>query len=396
MSSYDPVTATFAASIANVSGVGFGGYYLGELAGHLLLANINQSAGGPLGYRFSWSQEGVGSQWNPAANINAGFNDIIEVPTIITGLEMAGRVGYVFYQDGIIEVAPTGQGTAPFDFNHVNSSLTGVGNVVQGAASSYGNTVGFVSRDDIHVLKDFSVQDIGGGARDAIFADLELSRGTIGVMVPYLRSGINPQVFAGSGPTYAYMLYMLFCNISIGQKFNTKVWVYDFADQSWTNFFLPNITLTGKPALAAINKVIYLLFPCVDSSSIPTLHPRLGIFDITDFDDPIQSCTHSFKVEDIAYNRYPSVRRVVLTYRDLGVATLTVTVTGSNDNGQVISNSQTQTIGNAVPTNKLLTKFFDVQLSCFRPQLTIYRAAGGGPVSISTATMLGHLENQSL
>jgi len=54
----------------------------------------------------------------------------------------------------------------------------------------------------------------------------------------------------------------------------------------------------------------------------------VGIFDPSSFDDPLDPSYYAYRMEDIQPCRVPVVRRVLLTYRDIGVASLIVTLTG--------------------------------------------------------------------
>lgn len=136
-----------------------------------------------------------------------------------------------------------------------------------------------------------------------------------------------------------------------------------------------------------------LLLPVQDAS---TGVCYFAILDTSSFDDPNDGSFYAYREEDILPGRVPTVRRVVLVYRDLGLATLTVTVSGTNDNGQVVSGSTTVQLGNAKPTFELLTRFCDLQVTCYRPQLSYLRQPGGGPISIISATMVGEVEQVEL
>lgn len=122
----------------------------------------------------------------------------------------------------------------------------------------------------------------------------------------------------------------------------------------------------------------------------------VAVFNTANFDDQIDASSYSYKVEDVVPGRVPTVRRVILNYRDLGLANIIVTLTGTNDNAQFISVSVTRQIGNPLPSLIRQTSLIDIELTAFQPQLTIARAAGGGPLSIISATILGDVEDQSL
>jgi hypothetical protein len=122
----------------------------------------------------------------------------------------------------------------------------------------------------------------------------------------------------------------------------------------------------------------------------------IGTFSAVNWDDPLNSSSYSYRMEDIVEGRVPTVRRVILVYRDLGPATCTVTLTGTNDNQQVVIASKIITIGTVAATGALFTILVDVALTAYRPQLSISRAAAAGPLSIIKATIVGEVEEASL
>lgn len=117
------------------------------------------------------------------------------------------------------------------------------------------------------------------------------------------------------------------------------------------------------------------------------------------YNDLNASSYYSFKVEDVAAGRTPTIGRVIVTYRDLGQVTAVFTLTGTQDN-QVVGgltgqgSMQTVTLGNLLATGKLMTKFVDIHLTAQNIQLTVTRAAGAGPLSIAKVVMCGRVEAQ--
>lgn len=123
--------------------------------------------------------------------------------------------------------------------------------------------------------------------------------------------------------------------------------------------------------------------------------PFIAIFDPSDFNDDNDASSYSWRVEDVVVGRIPVVRRVVLVYTDLGNATITVTLSGTNDSNNKVTASRKISIGTDGKSGELLTKFVDISLTAFRPQLTISREANAGPVSIISATLIGEVEEVS-
>src|SRR5262249_5326063 len=97
----------------------------------------------------------------------------------------------------------------------------------------------------------------------------------------------------------------------------------------------------------------YFLFMPVQD--INTKQSFIGFYDFSSFDDPYADSSYSYRIEEIVPNSTPTVNRVDLTYVDLGLATIQVTISGVNDNGQVISSTISQQIGNKIATGALLT-----------------------------------------
>lgn len=122
----------------------------------------------------------------------------------------------------------------------------------------------------------------------------------------------------------------------------------------------------------------------------------IAIYDTTSYDDPNDASSYSYRIEDVIPGRMPTVRRVILNYRDLGPALLTVAIDGTDDNQQPVVQSVKVQLGNTVPTLEPMIKLVDITVTCFQPQLTLSRAAGGGPIDIISATLVGEVEEVSL
>lgn len=114
------------------------------------------------------------------------------------------------------------------------------------------------------------------------------------------------------------------------------------------------------------------------------------------FNDPVNPSSHSYKVEEIMQGRTPTVTRLLVTYRDLGIAAVTFVFTFTNDAGEIGTSSISTTLGNAQQTNRLLTKmlFPNSAITGQNLQLTINRAANAGPLSIAKVTICGRIEKQ--
>lgn len=120
----------------------------------------------------------------------------------------------------------------------------------------------------------------------------------------------------------------------------------------------------------------------------------VGFYDIASHNDPVDGFHYAYRIEDVIPDQTPTVNRVILTYRDLGLAKLTFTLRASNDDGEVISATTEVQIGNAIPTGALLTRQVNISITGFRPQLTITRNANDGPACIVAITMKGECEEE--
>jgi len=238
----------------NYTGTTFSSLFLGELDSHIIMAYTTEAAftsGAISGsttfpQRIRWSNVGFnptqtsfgnnlgtgGATFDPTVNVNAGFNDFLDVTDTITGMIFVGRMGYIFRQNGITEIDPTGVGTAPFDFNHLWASEQGIGNVYPDSIAQYGNYGVFVANDNVYQITPGNVSAIGGGARDAIMLDLSLA------------AGIPTATIVPSYTIYrVYLTYQLYIPLPNG---NTRIYVYSFEDNNWASWTLSN-TVISRP-----------------------------------------------------------------------------------------------------------------------------------------------------
>jgi hypothetical protein len=225
------ITATnFPWAIAPVS---IGGYYLSELASHLLMARITATDGTTtVNYpqRLWWSSSGYAkvspaiSAWDITVNgTGGGYNDFLDTPDFITGLATTGIQGYLFRTNGISQFTPTGNGVLPFNFDHLWASTRGIGAAYPWSIASYGPNICFVSYEQIWQIGINSFQPIGGTARDAIILDLYNSTGTP-------TASIRSNLRLG----YVYWGYQ----IEIPQSNGTKYYFFAFEDQNWSTWMV--------------------------------------------------------------------------------------------------------------------------------------------------------------
>lgn len=116
-------------------------------------------------------------------------------------------------------------------------------------------------------------------------------------------------------------------------------------------------------------------------------------FDPTSFNDLSMVSFYNWKVEEVIPGRTPSCTRQIITYRDLGIATLTATISGYDQNANApTSASETFTIGSAGATQKLCTVERGLSLTAQDLQYSILRDPGAGPISITKLRLEGRVE----
>lgn len=215
-----------------------GARYIGMLDQHAILANtIGNASDGP--FTIRWSAVGLPTVFDPTVNINAGFNIFIDFADAISGMLFLGRVAYIFHRTGITEMAPTGVGTAPFDFNHIWNSQDGSGNIFPNTIAQYGQVGVFVSTENIYSVQNYQFQPIGGNARDGIMSDLNNALTGIGSSVPI------GTIVPGYENDFIYLAYQIIIPQGIGGP--TIIWQYSFENNTWERLTLTGAVVTGIP-----------------------------------------------------------------------------------------------------------------------------------------------------
>lgn len=123
----------------------------------------------------------------------------------------------------------------------------------------------------------------------------------------------------------------------------------------------------------------------------------LYAFDPTiGFNDLINPSNYFYKVEEVIPGRTPTVNKIVVTYRDLGLVVVTFNITGTNDLQKVVSATTGPIIlGNLSATGRIMTRNdIGLTLSAQNLQLSFTRAAGAGPLSIVKILLCGTVELQ--
>jgi hypothetical protein len=180
-----------------------GGGILALLDDQLLNLGGFSQADGPTPNRISWSAPGQFGVFQPfdlatmTGNYAAGFNDLPSISDIITGFAAIGTVGYLFRNEGITQINPTGNGILPFQFNHLWASELGIGCAYTNTISQYGSVICFAADSGIYTLGLNGLNEIGQQARSFIYSLLN----NVGI--------VNAQGMFAYGPQGRVLPYIL-------------------------------------------------------------------------------------------------------------------------------------------------------------------------------------------
>jgi hypothetical protein len=212
--------------------------FAGVLGNHLVVLNTTEPAPGypgstRYGNRVKWSASGDPQTWDVGAGSTAGFTDLLEVPDQITGFSTLGRSGYIFRNNGITLMTPTGVGVAPFQFDQITNAPLGVGNWYPYSLSTYGSICCFASSSDVYAFDGSSFNNIGKAARKKIFADIGATpvNSIYGWIIPRLGAGF---------PLFSYWL-----SLPNSVQGGPVCWVFNFDSQAWWRFWTPYGQLTA-------------------------------------------------------------------------------------------------------------------------------------------------------
>jgi hypothetical protein len=224
--------------------------YLMELDFHLVVGYGSQASEAvqePMEANFvAWSAAGDGTNWY---TYDAGSENLYNNLGRITGMTRLFQTGYIFQQQGVTQVVPTGVALSPFQF--ITMGAYAKGNTFRYSLASFGEMVAcYVGRDDVYVFDGTSSQPIGQhpidgnrrlGARTKIMQDLWAAQAY------YVQSSgtDNTRVWsvittAANGVTHeAYWLFIPELN---------KCWVYNFDESNWAQLFFQSGRLQGPAA----------------------------------------------------------------------------------------------------------------------------------------------------
>jgi len=320
--------------------------YLAEIGLHLMALNTVEG-GVSRTQRYHWSGVGDPTDW---VGFTSGINDNLNNLGPGQGLLKLGQYGYGWHQWGIIQIQPTGIGLAPFYFTPIANS--NVGNIIPRSLARFNRDrvecAGYVGKDNVYIFNQSSVIPIGDmpidgrrrmGARSRIFADLYTSDPL--KAYSYVTQAINGQIYN------AYWLIIP----------NTRVWVYNFDENNWTDFGYDGKQLVAGTFYKSTGiRIMDLVGRILDQNWTPaTLNPtnpldgfaigydngQVAYIDFTNYSEkPCQILSGKHIFGDRRHKH--TVKKFRLTVQDQGATSYTITVT--NDKGY--SETQTVILGN--------------------------------------------------
>ena len=337
---WDGITAGFSVSSASAVPA----YFLFELANHLIA--LRTVEGGSIAYqRLRWTGAGDPTDWT---SFDAGVSDLFNDLGPINGGLKLFQSGYVWQQNGIVQMIPTGTAAEPFYLLPLSAKSKGL--TCQYSLVANGESIAsYVGKDNIYNFDGTSSTPIGDqplqgrsrlGARSRIFADL--MQATPNSILGFVTTSINGNTFN------AYWLVIP----------NVSVWIYNYEEMNWARWSIAgNITAIGEFSATSAIRIqdlvgtiaAQLWTPATLTNNNPFDSVVLGFadgsaynFDFTGWSEQPWSVTTG----QLAYGDYRHEKTTVKTrliYQDHGPATVNFSLT--SDSGQVVSNTPTQPDG---------------------------------------------------
>jgi|SRR5215469_2718918 len=211
------------------------GIHIAEIGNHLFVINP------AFPQRYYWSGIGDPTDWS---SFTSGLNDIVNNLGPINGINKLGQYGFGYHFQGIVQIIPTGIGTAPFDFQPiVNSQQSVAAPYSLAKMNDQGQDIAlYLGIDNVYAFNGTSIEPIGDmpmgdgsrrrlGARTRILTDakqLSNSQGGYNGIYGFCTYAIN------GNPYRAYWLVIP----------QIAVWVYNFDETNWTRFTYSNTIVT--------------------------------------------------------------------------------------------------------------------------------------------------------
>jgi hypothetical protein len=344
--------------------------YLAEVGLHLFAVNPTYPN------RYYWSGIGDPTDWS---GYTSGLNDIANNLGPINGIIKLGVYGYGFHQNGIMQLVPTGVGTAPWSFYSII-------NTPQGCVAPYSlcrmddNGIEFavyLGIDNVYTFDGSSIQPIGDmpvgnnrqrlGARSRILADVLTSN-------PQTIYGLASYTIAGQ---YFRAYWLVIPNVA--------VWVYNFDEGNWTRFtYNKTIVSIGNffknNALEIMNLVGTIQSQSWSPATLLNNNPFEGLLlgcsdgtaayiDFTNYSEIGASLTSGKLIFGDRRHR-KAIKKFRLSFIDLGSVTFTITL--SNERGQVEAHSFTVGSG----SGDVLNYVQEFNMPGLRFQYIVYVPAG--------------------
>lgn len=143
------------------------------------------------------------------------------------------------------------------------------------------------------------------------------------------------------------------------------------------------ITSTG--GLFGVGPILaYPVFDVIQQTSY------IAILDVTNFNCE-EPAFYFFRIEDIVEGHKPTIRRIRIRYRDLGICKVTFAVIGENSQIPSKDNQQLEdiTLGTQAADGRIKTAYASIVLTDWAMQCYIVRDANKGPLDIISVTLLG-------
>lgn len=219
---WDGYTAGFAAASASAVPARF----LAEIANHLVVGYTVEAGPTQAPQRVRWTGSGDPTDWT---SLNAGQNDLFNDLGEITGIKKMYQQGFIWQKRGIVQVIPTGVGTAPFNFVPISSQAKG--NAVPMSLACNNAIACYLGESDVYMFDGARSYSIGSalvngtwyGARSRIMYDAALAGVTF--TPGYVRGIITESIL--NVPFRAY--WLLFPN---------NIWVYNLDEGNWVTIYL--------------------------------------------------------------------------------------------------------------------------------------------------------------
>jgi hypothetical protein len=219
------------------------GKYLCELDFHLLVANTVEAGNQQAANRVHWTGAGTGQDWT---SYNSGQSDLFNGLGPINGLARIYQAGYAFQQWGIVQITPTGNGLAPFQFTTMGSRAKG--SILPYGVASFGEVIAcYVGKDNVYLFDGTESNPIGSrpidgnrllGARTRILADLFYA----------LQTSVTGFILTSANGNDYESYWLLIPQLN-------KAWVFHFDEGNWTQVFFNPSQLVGPVGVFPLQSI---------------------------------------------------------------------------------------------------------------------------------------------